>query len=81
MPLFETWDVKAALKAAAEAVDAGRPFPKMAFKGRKPVAQPLAHVGSGLPACSQMMHSAYQFDPPPAALLAGGSERLRGGIG
>jgi enoyl-CoA hydratase/carnithine racemase len=34
MPLFETRDVKAALKAAAEAVDAGRPFPKMTFEGR-----------------------------------------------
>jgi len=34
MPLFETRDAKAALKAAAEAIDAGRPFPKMAFEGR-----------------------------------------------
>jgi enoyl-CoA hydratase/carnithine racemase len=34
MPLFETRDVKAALKTAAEAVDAGRPFPKMTFEGR-----------------------------------------------
>jgi hypothetical protein len=34
MPLFETRDVKAALKAAAEPVDAGRPFPKMTFEGR-----------------------------------------------
>ena len=34
MPLFETRDVKAALKAAAEAVDAGRPFPKMPFECR-----------------------------------------------
>jgi hypothetical protein len=32
--LFETRDVKTALKAAAEAVDAGRPFPKMTFEGR-----------------------------------------------
>ena len=34
MPLFETRDAKDALKAAAEAVDAGRPFPKMTFAGR-----------------------------------------------
>jgi enoyl-CoA hydratase/carnithine racemase len=34
MPLFETRDAKAALKAAAEAVDAGRPLPKPSFEGR-----------------------------------------------
>jgi hypothetical protein len=34
MPLFETRDARAALQAAAEAVDAGRPFPKMTFEGR-----------------------------------------------
>jgi hypothetical protein len=34
MPLFETRDAKAAPKAAAEAVDVGRPFPKMTFEGR-----------------------------------------------
>jgi enoyl-CoA hydratase/carnithine racemase len=34
MPLFETRAAKAALRAAAEAVDAGRPFPKMTFEGR-----------------------------------------------
>jgi enoyl-CoA hydratase/carnithine racemase len=33
MPLFDTRDVKAAQNAAAEAVDAGRPFPKMTFEG------------------------------------------------
>jgi enoyl-CoA hydratase/carnithine racemase len=34
MPLFETQDAKAALKAAAEALEAGRPRPKMIFEGR-----------------------------------------------
>jgi enoyl-CoA hydratase/carnithine racemase len=34
MPLFETRDATAALRAAAEALDAGRPFPKMIFEGR-----------------------------------------------
>lgn len=34
MPLFETQDAKAALKAAAEALETGRPRPKMVFEGR-----------------------------------------------
>ena len=34
MPLFETRDAKAALKSAAEAVDAGRPLPNATFEGR-----------------------------------------------
>ena len=34
MPLFETQDAKAALKVAAQALEAGRPRPKMTFEGR-----------------------------------------------
>ena len=34
MPLFETADAKAALKAAAEALEMGQPRPKMTFEGR-----------------------------------------------
>jgi enoyl-CoA hydratase/carnithine racemase len=34
MPLFDTRDAKAALKAAAGAVDAGRQFPRMIFEAR-----------------------------------------------
>jgi hypothetical protein len=74
-PLFETRDVKAALKATAEALDVGRPFPRMAFEGRKPVAQPLAHVGSGLLPDDKL---GIPVRPAPAAPLAGGSERLPG---
>jgi enoyl-CoA hydratase/carnithine racemase len=34
MPVFETRDARVAVKAAAEAVSAGRPFPKVDFEGR-----------------------------------------------
>jgi len=34
MPLFDTDDVQRALASAAEAVNAGKPFPKMTFTGQ-----------------------------------------------
>jgi hypothetical protein len=34
MPLFETQDAQTALRNAAEAINAGKPFPTAAFIGR-----------------------------------------------
>jgi enoyl-CoA hydratase/carnithine racemase len=34
MPLFETEDVQSALRSASDAVNSGKPFPKVTFSGK-----------------------------------------------